>query len=111
MSRFTVAAGETIVMDVTANDDTLPAAAEGLTVTGPFLSSEPEQPVEEEDLLLGIMSLLASVLFFNFARTAVMRITGRSYDQAFRSRLIRHITRHAMSGMGPGEIAPTRRSA
>jgi len=73
--------------------------------------SQPVQPVEEEDLLLSIMSLLASVLYFNFARTAVMRITGRSYDEDFRSRLIRHITRHALAGMRSDEINPSRRTA
>jgi TetR/AcrR family transcriptional regulator, regulator of cefoperazone and chloramphenicol sensitivity len=73
--------------------------------------ADPERPLEEEDLLLAILSLLASVLYFNFARTAVTRITGRSYDQAFRSRLIRHITRHATGGMRAGEPGTGRRRA
>jgi len=86
----------TEAFDLLAREMMVPFITE---VAGLLREADPDQSLEEEDLLLAILSLLASVLYFNFARTAVTRITGRSYDQAFRSRLIRHITRHAMGGM------------
>jgi hypothetical protein len=42
---FTVAAGETVVLDVLANDNMLPQAGAGLTITALVASSIPGQPV------------------------------------------------------------------
>jgi len=54
----------------------------------------------KEDLMLNILSIFAAVLYFNFARAAVTRITGREYDQAFKARLIKHIVEFSMKGLG-----------
>jgi hypothetical protein len=43
------------------------------------------------------------VLYFNFARVAVTRITGREYDEAFKTRLVEHITGFALAGLGVSE--------
>lgn len=54
----------------------------------------------KEHLVLNILSIFATVLYFNFARAAVTRITGREYDQAFKARLIKHIVEFSMKGLG-----------
>jgi AcrR family transcriptional regulator len=56
--------------------------------------------VDDETILLHILSIFAMVLHFNFGRTAVTRITGRSYDPDFRSQLVEHIVSFAMRGIG-----------
>jgi len=98
----------TEAFDLLAQEMMVPFISE---VAGLLRKADPERPLGEEDLLLAILSLLASVLFFNFARTAVTRITGRSYDRGFRSRLIHHITRHAMGGMRAERGVVERREA
>ncbi len=69
-------------------------------VAGLLRDADPEHPLEEEDLRLSVLSVLGTVLYFNFARTAVSQVMGRTYDAAFRDRLIRHITRYTMGGIG-----------
>jgi AcrR family transcriptional regulator len=86
----------TEAFDLLAREMMVPFISE---VAALMRKADRDPPMEDEELLLAILSLLASVLYFNFARTAVTRITGRSYDEAFRKRLIRHITRHTLGGM------------
>jgi AcrR family transcriptional regulator len=62
----------------------------------PFLIDESE----EERLLLNIFSIFGMVLYFNFARVAVSRITGRQYDADFKARLVEQITQFSLTGMG-----------
>ena len=62
----------------------------------------PDAP-DEEHLLLDMWSIFAQVLYFNFARVAVSRITGREYDPAFRAQLVEHITEFSLKGLGNGE--------
>jgi AcrR family transcriptional regulator len=57
----------------------------------------------EERLMLNIFSIFAMVLYFNFARVAVSRITGRKYDSAFKARLVEHIMEFSLKGLGVGE--------
>jgi len=57
-------------------------------------------PAPKDDLFLNILSMMAIVLFYNFARNAVTRITGKPYDEAFRKGLVEHIIRYSLSGMG-----------
>jgi AcrR family transcriptional regulator len=52
----------------------------------------------EERLMLSILSMFSGVLYFNFARVAVTRITGREYDPAFKARLIEHIVEFSLKG-------------
>jgi len=57
----------------------------------------------KERVLLHILSMFAMVLYFNFARGAVTRITGREYTKAFKARLVEHITEFSLTGLGVGE--------
>ena len=63
-----------------------------------FRSFMPEG-LEEERLMLNILSIFAMVLYFNFARVAVSRITGRKYDSAFKARLVEHIMAFSLKGL------------
>jgi AcrR family transcriptional regulator len=76
---------------------------------GPFfkeladnLRSVLPQGLEEERLLLNIFSMFGMILYFNFARVAVSRITGREYDPAFKALLVDHITQFSLEGLGLG---------
>ena len=55
--------------------------------------------VSEERLMLNILSIFGMVLYFNFARVAVTHMTGCQYDQAFKARLVEHITDFSLSGL------------
>ncbi len=55
--------------------------------------------VEEEGLMLSLLSILSMVLYFNLARTMVSQLTGREYDQAFTSQLIDHIVDFSLNGL------------
>lgn len=57
----------------------------------------------EECLMLNILSLFATVLYFSFARMAVTRITGREYDSVFKAQLVEHITEFSVKGLGAME--------
>jgi hypothetical protein len=61
----------------------------------PALSHE----VEKEELLLDLLSIFSMVLYFNFAREAVSRITSRPYNEGFKNELIEHITRFSLKGL------------
>ncbi len=55
--------------------------------------------IEEERLMLKIMSIFHMVVFFNFARVMVTGITGREYDAAFKARLVEHIVDFSLGGL------------
>jgi len=65
-----------------------------------MLSSAMPDGIGQEDLMLNIMSIFAMVLHFNFARAAITRITGREYDSAFKARLVDHIIKFSLEGLG-----------
>jgi hypothetical protein len=46
-----------------------------------------------------MLSIFSQVLYFNFARVPVTRITGREYDPAFRAQLVEHITAFSLKGL------------
>jgi len=56
--------------------------------------------LRREQVLLNILSIFSMVLYFNFARVAVSRITGREYDTAFKNRLVKHIVEFSLKGLG-----------
>jgi AcrR family transcriptional regulator len=60
--------------------------------------------VSEEEMLLNIFSIFAMVLYFNFARMAVSRLTGRTYDPSFRAQLVEQITQFSLRGLGAGKM-------
>jgi AcrR family transcriptional regulator len=55
--------------------------------------------LEEEKMLLNIFSIFGMVLYFNFARVAVSRLTGRKYNAAFRDHLVKQITEFSLKGL------------
>ncbi len=80
-------------------------------VIQPFFKEVSEQldsvltdKVGEEQMLLNIFSIFAMVLYFNFARVAVSRLTGRKYDTAFRALLVEQITQFSLRGLGVGKM-------
>jgi AcrR family transcriptional regulator len=83
-------------------------------VMGPFfqkladkLSVFMPEELSEERLKLNILSIFAVVLYFNFARMAVTRITGREYDPDFKAQLMEQIIQFSLKGLGgieKGEI-------
>jgi hypothetical protein len=52
----------------------------------------------DETIILNIMSMFAQILFFNFSRIAVTRLTGKTYDHTFTTTLIEHITDFVVRG-------------
>jgi hypothetical protein len=58
--------------------------------------------VDREKLILNILSIFAMIMYFNFAREPVSRITGRKYDKEFKALLIDHIVDFAQRGLGVG---------
>lgn len=65
---------------------------------GPLLP-EKKEPIH---LMLDILCFFSMVLYFNFARGAVTRITGRNYDPDFKEQLIAQITRFSSEGLCRG---------
>jgi len=72
------------------------------------LRSALPEDVEEKWLMLNIVSLFALVIYFNFARAAVNRLTGHEYDSVFKTRLVEHITEFSLKGMGMSEAKELR---
>jgi AcrR family transcriptional regulator len=58
---------------------------------------------DHDALLLDILSIFSMVLYFNFARVAVSRLTGRRYNPDFRAQLVDHITAFSLEGLGVTE--------
>lgn len=54
---------------------------------------------ERERVMLDIVSIFAMVIYFNFARVPVMRVTGEEYDESFKDRLVEHIVRFCLTGL------------
>lgn len=55
--------------------------------------------LSEEALLLAVLSLLAQILYFNFARPKVSALIGRDYDETFKRVLVEHIVLFALKGL------------
>ncbi len=71
---------------------------------GEKLSSVLSDEMGQEQMLLNIFSIFSMVLYFNFARVAVSRLTGRQYDTAFRARLVEQITQFSLKGLDVSEM-------
>lgn len=76
-------------------------------VMGPFTRElakvlYPAMPadLEEGDIMLYVLSIFSVILYYNFARGAVTRATGREYDPGFRASLVEHIVRFVFTGLG-----------
>jgi TetR/AcrR family transcriptional regulator, regulator of cefoperazone and chloramphenicol sensitivity len=59
--------------------------------------------LEEENLMLSMLSVFAMVIHLNFARVLVTILTGRKYDAAFKARLVDHIIEFSLHGLGRGQ--------
>lgn len=55
--------------------------------------------IEEEKLVLNIFSVLAMVLYFNFARILISSFSGCDYDANFKGRLVDHIVEFSINGL------------
>jgi hypothetical protein len=62
----------------------------------PFMSPE----LTGEQVMLNILCIFSMVLYFNFARVAVSRLTGQEYDAAFKTRLVEHLIGFSLAGLG-----------
>ena len=71
---------------------------------GEKLSSVLRNEMGQEQMLLNIFSIFSMVLYFNFARVAVSRLTGNHYDTAFRARLVEQITQFSLKGLDVSEM-------
>ena len=60
--------------------------------------SSPEHS-NEESLTLDILSIFGMLLYFNYSRPMITRITGKRYDSAFKKRLIHHLVRFSLHGL------------
>ncbi len=63
--------------------------------------------VQQETLMLNIISIFSMVIYFNFARVPVRRVTGQEYDETFKERLVDHIVNFSVGGFsryGEGEV-------
>ena len=57
-----------------------------------------EDGMVKEKLILNLLSVFSMVIYFNFARAPVQRITGEEYDDAFKERLVEHIVKFSVMG-------------
>ena len=56
--------------------------------------------LDERDLTLDILSIFGMLLYFNYSRPMISRITGNKYTTVFTARLIDHIVRFSLDGLG-----------
>jgi len=61
----------------------------------PFLAEE----LNEESLLLDIMSIFGILLYFTYSRPIISRIIGRPYDANFKACLVNQIVRFSLGGL------------
>ncbi len=64
--------------------------------------------IGKEGMMLNLLSIFSMVIYFNFAREAVTRITGRKYDQTFTARLVEQIAEFASGGLAGIKKEPVR---
>ena len=83
-------------LDMVAEEVMRPFFRELAGMLGPAMPKE----IAREGLMLNILSIFAQVLYFNFARTAVSRITGREYGPEFTAALVEHISGFTLKGLG-----------
>jgi AcrR family transcriptional regulator len=57
------------------------------------------EDVDENNLSFDILSIFGIILYFNYSRPMVSRITGKSYDADFKARLIEQMVRFSSYGL------------
>lgn len=71
---------------------------------GDLLKQHLPDEQDEQNLALKLLSIFSMLQFFNFAREWVAFLTGCEYDQAFKDRLVEHITDFCTKGLSAGEM-------
>jgi len=89
-----------VALDMVADQIMRPFIKKLTGVLRPLLPGD----LGEERLILCIVSVIAMVIHFNFARVAVTRITGHDYDPGFRARLVEHIIDFSVKGLGVNKM-------
>jgi len=56
--------------------------------------------LNEDDLMLSVLSIFSQILYFSFARTPVSMFTGKKYTPAFRAILCEHIISFSLKALG-----------
>lgn len=64
----------------------------------PFLAEK----LTAEEVMLNVMSIFALALHFQIAREGISRMTGQPYDAALKAKLVEHIVRFSLTGLGQG---------
>ncbi len=64
-----------------------------------LLSFSAPGEVDENKLSFDIMSIFGIILYFNYSRPMVSRITGKPYDADFKARLIDQMVRFSLDGL------------
>lgn len=85
----------TLASDMLVEQVIQPLFGELAILLRPFLAEE----TEGEQMMLNILSIFSMVIYFNFARLPVMRVTGREYDDDFKERLVEHIVKFSVTGL------------
>jgi len=62
----------------------------------PYLPSH----LDEESLILDIMSIFGVLLYFTYSRPMISRVMGRRYDPEFKARLVNQVVRFSLEGLG-----------
>ena len=84
-----------LATDILVDEVIKPFFGELAGLLGPHLSAG----TEREHVTLNILSIFAIVIYFNFARVPVMRVTGQEYDESFKDRLVEHIVHFCLTGL------------
>ncbi len=64
-----------------------------------LLDSFAPEGVDEDNLSFDILSIFGIILYFNYSRPMVTRITGKTYDADFKARLIDQLVRFSLYGL------------
>jgi AcrR family transcriptional regulator len=84
-----------LATDMLVDEVIKPFFGELAILLGPYLRKD----AERERVMLDIISIFAMVIYFNFARLPIMRLTGEEYDDLFKNRLVEHIVRFCLTGL------------
>ena len=71
-----------------------------------LLQDSSKDNVNEANLSFDIMSIFGIILYFNYSRPMISRVTGKPYDADFKARLIEHVVRFSLYGMSSSSKRP-----
>lgn len=75
-------------------------------LAGALLSRALGRRMDREEMVLCVLSIIAQGLYFTGARVVVNRLMGREPDPDFVERIVRHVTRFSLEGLGLVEAGP-----